>query len=549
MWTLSDRHGIPGKRAARIAAILLVGGFSLTLGAGAAHAALQSADRPPATAQERSDLRQAIERHYEVLPVSGGVLLRPRQSRAGIRTLEVTGDQIAVNGERVSARTLRDWLGDEADPVLRLQAVPAAERRQLFGLSPEAATGRPEAAPAAAAAPEATPEPATSEEETSDTDVAETSVEAPEAPELPTPTAPEKRTAGSRVNVGGGVHVRPDEVADEVVAVGGSAEVEGDVRDGVTAVGGHARVDGKVGGDVISIGNDVRLGPHAVVEGDVTSVGGSVERAPGSVIHGSISEVGMGMLPFIRHRHFPSGTIWGGPWHGVSNLLGSLMSLVLTGLLVCLILLVARRPLERVDRQLVRDPWRAAAVGLAGSIFFWPLLLVVTVLLVITIIGCVLLVLYPFLLLYVALLLLLGYATVAYRLGRVLEARFSGSLGSPYAAALLGVLALQGWSVLGRLLGLVPGPFGFLAFLCWLFGVLAVSAAVVVGFGAVILSRFGLEPGYWPGRGTPPAPIVPAGPPSPPIDQLPLTDPLTGPPAGERWENEERYPEDPEAPR
>ena len=549
MWTPSDRfQRFSGKRSPRLAAMLLVLVLATALGAAAyAAPAPQSPDRPPATAQERSDLRRALESRYEVLPVSGGVVLKPRQPKAGIRTVEVTGDEIAVNGERVNANILRDWLGADADAVIRLQGLSAADQRQLFGLTGEAAA----AAPAPAPAPE-TSNPAA----TSDTDVTETEVsEAPEAPEVPeAPEAPEtsrrssrRHVSGDRVNVGGSVHVRQDETADEAVAVGGSVEVDGEVSDGVTAIGGPARIEGRVGGDVVSVGGSVYLGPRAVVNGDVTSVGGSVERSPGAVVNGATSEVGM--LPFLRNRGgFRTGPIWGrhwgSHWGGVSDLLGSLMSLVLTALLVCLVLLVARRPLERVDRQLVAQPWRAAAVGLAGSIFFWPLLIVVTILLAITIVGCVLFLLYPFLLLYVALLLLLGYTASAYRLGRWLEIRFSRNFGGPYAAALAGVLALKIWSVLGSMFDLMPGPFGAFSVLTSLFGALVTTAAVVVGFGAVILARFGLEPGYWPRRGAPVGPMPPAS----RVDHLPLTDPLTSPPV-ERWEEPGIYPQDPEPPR
>ena len=554
MWTPSDRfQRFFGKRSPRLAMILLVlVVFGSALGV-AAHAAPapQSPDRPPATAQERSDLRRALESRYEVLPVSGGVVLKPRQPRAGIRTVEVTGDEIAVNGERVNANILRDWLGADADAVIRLQGLSAADQRQLFGLTRDATAAPP------APAPEISNETATS-----DTDVTETvpTAEAPELPEAP-PEAPEvpeasetsrrsnrRHVSGDRVNVGGSVHVRQDETADEAVAVGGSVEVEGEVNDGVTAIGGPARIEGRVGGDVVSVGGSVYLGPRAVVNGDVTSVGGSIERSPGAVINGATSEVGM--LPFLRNRGFRPGPIWGrhwGLWDGVSNLLGSLMSLVLTSLLVCLVLLVARRPLERVDRQLVAQPWRAAAVGLAGSIFFWPLLIVVTILLAITIVGCVLFLLYPFLLLYVALLLLLGYTAVAYRLGHWLEIRFNRNFGGPYAAALVGVVALQIWGILGNLFDLMPGPFGFFSVITSLFGALVTAAAVVVGFGAVILARFGLEPGYWPRQGAPVGPVGPM-PPASRVDHLPLTDPLTGPPV-ERWEEPGTYPQEPEPPR
>ena len=543
MWTPSDglERFLGRRRAVPAALLVLFVLFALMTGGATAHAAPapQSTDRAPVTAQEKSDLRRAIEARYEVLPVSGGVLLKPRQARAGISTLEVTGnpgDQIAVNGERVSARTLRDWLGEDADAVLRLQALPAAERRQVFGLGGETAAPAPPREPAAAG-------PAT----TSDTDAtgtaAETSDEAPEAPAAPeAPEAPEPvkpdlegHASGSRVNVGGSVHVRKDELADEVVAIGGAADVEGNVKRDVTAVGGPVRIAGKVGGEVSAIGGSVYLGRHAVVEGDVTSVGGTIEREPGAEIHGATSEVGI--LPFLRHHHrgFRYGPSWG-LWNGIPDVIGSLINLVLMGLLVCLVLLVARRPLERVDRQLVAQPWQAATVGLAGSFFFWPLLVVVTILLAITIIGCVLFLLYPFLLLYVALLCLLGYATVCHRVGRWLEGRFSRSFGGPYAAALLGLLALQGWVLLGNLFDLLPWPFGVFAFLCWTFGALATMAALIVGFGAVILARFGLEPGYWPRRGAPVMP-PPPGVPAPPVESLPLTEP--------RWEEPGTYPEEP----
>jgi hypothetical protein len=375
--------------------------------------------------------------------------------------------------------------------------------------------------------------------ETSDGAAAEPSTAEPPAPPEP-PAATEdafanRHSSGRRVNVGGSVHVAKDELADQVVAIGGQADVQGDVKHEVTAIGGPARIEGKVGGDVVSIGSNVYLGPHSVVSGDVTSVGGTIERDPGAVIHGSTNEVGM--MPFGRHRHlFHYGPSWGF-WGGVSDLMGSLVRLVLTGLLVCLVLMVARRPLERVEHMLVTQTWPSVAVGLAGSIFFWPLFFVVTVLLAITIIGCVLFLLYPFLLLYVGLLLILGYATVSYRLGLLLIGRFGLKIAGDYAAALTGVVALQGWIVLGNLFDLLPWPFGFFAFLCWLFGTLATIAALVTGFGAVILSRFGLAPGYWPGRGVPvpayyPGQGVPPPPPysAPPDAGLPLTDPVVHPP-------------------
>ena len=538
MWTPSERSRKAfGKGALRIAAslaILLVVASTAALAAPAP----QSATTPPASAEERGELRRTLESRYEVLPVSGGIALKPRQARAGIRTIEVTGQEVAVNGERVSSRTLRDWLGDDADAILRLQGLSAAEQRQLFGLEETAAAGKP--GQSAAEKPE---------EEV--TEVTETPEEPglPSEPALPSepvlPERPGRHDSGERVNVGGSVTVSKGEIVNEAVAIGGSVHVDegAEVQDGATAIGGSAHIDGKVGGDVAAIGSGVVLGPHAVVEGGVTSVGGRIHRSPGAVVEGPTTEVPF--LPFGRFGRDHGWGGWGGwdwdrwgPWSfwgGFSDFLSSLMWLVLMALLTCLILLVARRPLERVDRQLAAQPWPSAATGLAGFLFFWPLLFVVTILLAITIIGCALFLLYPFLFVYVFVLYLLGYAAAAYRLGRWMESRFNRRFGGPYAAALVGVFMIQIWSVLGEMFGLIPGPFGFFSFMMGMFGFLVQAAAWIVGFGAVILARFGMEPGHWPRRGAPAPPASYAPPPPPPPDQLPLTEP--------RWEEPETNPE------
>lgn len=549
MWTASDGFlrilgkKIPGKRAAALAAILLVLGLIVPglTAVTAAYAAPQSAANPPASAEERGELRRLLESRYEVLPVSGGIVLKPRQARAGIRTIEVTGDRVAVNGEPVSARTLRDWLGEDANSILRLQGLSAAEQRQVFGLDDAGAAQEP--TPEPEASPEAAEEETPADLATSDVD-GDADVDVDVAEEPAEPAEPEVETSsgrhsgGSRVNVLGSVHVRADEIVKEAIAVGGSATIDGEVTQDVVAVGGPARIKGRVGGEVVSVGGSVYLGPNAVVEGNVTSVGGRIHREPGARIEGDTSDVGISPWGYRG---------WDGDWgpwafrSGVSDFMGSLMWLILMGLLTCLTLLVARGPLERVDRQLTTQPWPSALVGLAGTIFFWPLFLVVTVLLAITIVGCALFLLYPFLFLYLGLLLILGYATVAYRLGRWVETRFNRNFGSPYAAALVGVLLIQIWSVLGSLFD-IPPYLGVFAVMFGLFGFLVQAAAWITGFGAVILARFGTAPGYWPRQGAPGgAPVPPPPPyaqPAGPAERLPLTDPMAEP----RWEEPEPYP-------
>ncbi|HSS78572.1 MAG TPA: hypothetical protein VLV54_17735 [Thermoanaerobaculia bacterium] len=526
MSTPCDGQRFAGRRLLRVAVVFLSLGVSGVMFSASA-AAPQSATNPPASAEERTNLRQGLESRYEVLPVRDGIVLKPRQHRAGISAIEVTADGVAVNGERVTARTLHDWLGADADLVLRLQGLSATEQRQIFGFEAGGNTPAPPSSPAAPATPAAEPEAGNGESEVTEEPAT------PETPEAakPSPRRGDRRASGSRVNVGGSVTVDKEELADEVVAVGGSATVEGEVEDGVTAIGGPARIDGKVGGDVVSVGSSVYLGPHAEVEGDVTSVGGGIHRETGARVQGRTNEVSF--MPFSgrfgRHVHFGR---WGHNdwepwpfWGGVSEVVSSVLFTVVLSLLVCLVLLVARASLDRADRQLVARPWPSAAVGLAGFVFFWPLVVAVTILLAITIIGCALFLLYPFFFIFVGLLLLLGYATVAYRLGRAVESRFGRNFGSPYVAALVGVLLIQVWSIFGHMLDLLPGPFAFFSIIVGLFGFLTQAVAWIVGFGAVILARFGLEPGYWQGAPVPviPAPVSPA-PYERPAEPLPLSE-------------------------
>jgi cytoskeletal protein CcmA (bactofilin family) len=525
MRTPSDRLHL------RVAAILLIAGLSF--GTGLAIAAPQSARAE--TDESLLELRETLENQYEVLPIRDGVVLRPETERLGVRTIEVTDDTIAVNGERVSPGVLRAWLGEDADAVLRLQGLGTAGRRELFNLG----TGG-EAPPVA------------SRDEEGETDIppAEGEIDEipaePEPPEEPAePAEPAEpsdrdglRSSGSRVNFGGGVTVDRDELAEDVVAIGGPVRVLGEVERDVVAVGGSATIEGRVGGEVVSVGGTVRLGSNAVVDGDVTSVGGTIRREPGAQINGSTHEVAF--LPGIRTGDWDwDGDVdigWPFFWGGASEVIAQTAWMVFLGLLVCIVLLLARRPLDRVDHQLATRPWQSLLAGFLSQLLFLPTLLVVTVLLAITIVGCALFLLYPFLFLWIMLLAVLGYAAVAYRLGRLLEARFGWRFGSPYITALFGVLLIEIWTLIGYVISLGGGLLDVVAFFFLFIGFAAGYVAWTMGFGAVLLARFGTEPGYWPRRTVAAVPPYPP-PPAPPVpaEHLPLSESLESP-RPERWE-------------
>jgi hypothetical protein len=523
MWNMSDTKSI---LRAGLFALALVSSFPVT---GPALAQGPGAPAPPAAATpadtNRQELRQALEQSYEVLPLHNGVMLRPREERVGVRTIEVSGTTIAVNGERVTEGVLRAWIGqEEAAPILRLYALPARERQALFGLQPGNGNGNGNGN---GAAEQVIP----AEQPEGETEIpaeGEPPVEAPEAPEAPgAPEVPEtpdaddfpSTTTGSRLKFFGNITIDKDELAEEAVALAGSVRVEGEVDRDVTAVGGSVTVNGRVGGSVTAVGGNVRLGPNAVVEGDVTSAGGTIVRAEGSRIGGQTSEAGMDRdwdddVDITFHP-------WS-PFLGTLDLVWQLAGIGILALLVCLCLLVARAPLERVEHHVATEPWVAGLVGFLAQLLFLPLLITVTVLLVITIVGCALLALYPFLFIALGLAALLGYAAVAYRLGRFLETRFDRRFGSPYAVALVGVLAIEAWSLLGRLIGLGGGVLEFIAFTILAFGFAVQYVAWTIGFGAVLMARFGGS------RGSA-YPVVMPPPPPPPAPPVPYDPVLEGP--------------------
>lgn len=543
MWNRSDRKqrfGNAARRGLRVAALLLAFGLP-------AAERIALAQPPSGAPVSRQSLRQALESRYEALPIRNGVVLKPRTESLGVRTVEVSGDTIAVNGERVSEGVLRAWLGDEAEPILQLRRLPARERQALFGLQ----TGAGDLP-----VPEETPGEETPAEETPAEEGAMTSgmPEVPEAPEIPAPPeAPEEPeevsgvSTASRVKFGGGITVEEGEVVEEAVAILGSVRVDGEVSRDVAAVGGSVTVNGRVDGNVVAVGGSVHLGPDAEVLGDVTSVGGTIEREEGSRIHGSTQEVGVSPgrgwddddIDF--RPGFGSWPFFG----GAHDVVWKMIHIAIMALLVFLCLLVARRPLEEVERYVAAEPWKAGAVGFLAFVLFIPLLVVVTILLAITIIGCALFLLYPFLFIGLILAAVLGYAAVAYRLGRFLEVRFNRSFGNPYGVALMGVLAIEIWSLIGRVFGLAGGVLDVVGLMILVGGFAVQCAAWFVGIGAVLLARFGSSPGRWPQPAT--APIPPPPPPPGPepahegpgmgAEPLPLSERWEEPAAGDpRWE-------------
>lgn len=538
MRTPSDRFARAGRRAARacrpgpsyrgFAWASLALALVLCLPAAGAAQSPPPSSRPAAGAAlstgARRELRESIERLYQVTGIHNGVLLKPRAVRAGVREVEVSGDSIMINGARVMPEAVREWLRDAGAPqLLQLLELSPAERQALFSLPHDvAATASSAGEPGSAAGPAAaqgadaesregtglgTP-PVPPTPPTAPTPPTPPSAEVP--PTLPTPPSPPPAvSSGSRVRFGGPVTVGKDEVAEEVVTIGGGVHIDGEVNRDVSAVGGSVRVNGRVGGSVTAVGGSVHLGPHSEVMGDVRAVGGTVVRAPGAVVHGSLSDVSK-LRPDID---IDEGQFLLAPLVGRSlRMFWSLATLLLLLLAVTLVVLLAPNALEQVRARVAGEPWITLGSGFLGVILAAPALITLVLVLIISIIGCLLLALVPFLIIGLCIAALVGFAGVAYQVGRVLEGRFGWHLGGPYLATIVGVLAIYSFSLVGHLLAIGGGFLHFFAMIFLFFGAIVRLLAWVAGFGAAILTIFANRPQRFRRQPPPPSSAVLATP-------------------------------------
>jgi hypothetical protein len=291
--------------------------------------------------------------------------------------------------------------------------------------------------------------------------------------------------------------------------------------DAVVAIFGTARVDGRVDGDVVAVGGSVVLGPHADVRGNAVAVGGSVERDPGARVDGDVSEVRIGAPafgPFVRFRP------WGG-WHWLASpfgastdLFASLLRMSLVGLLAAMIVAVGGTPVRRVSRVIAAEPWRAAFAGLAAQVFFVPVLVITVVVLAVSIIGIPLLLLVPFGLLAAVFALFLGFTGAGCAIGDVVRRRTRSHGQNLFVSLVIGLAVVWALTVIARFVGLAGGPVRVALSVVLAAGFVIEYVAWTVGLGAVLLSRFGRKDprGY--------VPPVPAGfDPGPP----PAFDPMS----------------------
>jgi hypothetical protein len=329
-----------------------------------------------------------------------------------------------------------------------------------------------------------------------------------------------ERRSSERVEIGGNVLVEENElITGDVVAIGGSVDVFGHVD-----------------GDAVSVGGQVRIHPGAEVTGDAVAVGGNVELDDEGVVQGEVVSIDLGFpipgaigLPLIK------GPFWRHHGYRGAALLMSLIWLMVTlglGLLFCAI---AGTRLDGISRRLEAEPGQSFLVGLLATLGTPIATFILVLLLLVTIIGILLI---PVLLIVLLLMSFAGLLAVSIAVGR----RFAVARGvdttlpvmnrSPYFLLFTGFIALHAVLILGHVIGTAVPALGPLALLLRVLGKFILIFASIVGFGALLTSRFGTQLGaaaaVTTGPGLPPPPPVPggprpSGPPPPPDPEAPAT--------------------------
>lgn len=406
-----------------------------------------------ASAQSHVDaLRSKLESRFEIVPIANGVVLTPR-FRTSIKSVELSGSTIAVDGAAVSGGELRERLGGDADLVLQLSYLEPDVRRSLaIGKTPP-----PPPKPVDPTAP--TLDPGSSME-----------------PQIP-------RTPRARRR-------------EDIVRIGGSVTVDSDeyVRGDVVVIGGSANINGEVDGEVVVVGGSARFGPQADVRGDITIVGGGLSRDSGAVIRGAINEVGFGDIPWRTRGEWGRSADW--DWmngiYPVARLTGTLVRISLLILLTTLVLFVARTPVEQIADRVAADPVKSWFVGFLAEMLFIPVLIMTAVVLAISIIGIPLLVLLPVAVVALLVVMLIGFTAVAYHIGRLLQDKVDVLRTRPYAATFAGILLIVSPVLLARLVGLTG--LGFVVWPIAAVGFLLEYSVWTAGLGAAALARFNRPP-------------------------------------------------------
>ena len=289
-----------------------------------------------------------------------------------------------------------------------------------------------------------------------------------------TPDTTTYRLTGARIAIAQDVRIeRDEEVTDAAVVIGGSLNIDCRVRDGIVVVGG-----------------DLHLSSTADVRGDVVLVGGTLTRDPGAQLTGNVDYVSFGDWSNRHFGWFPS--VRFGEFGRWISLAGTLARVSVLGVLMAVLLIVARAPVARVGRAALAEPLRALLIGLAAEIFFVPFLVAASIGLALTIIGIPFVaVLVPIAIVLAMFAFVLGFTALACRIGEWIEDRLGWQPGNAFVATAIGFVVLLTPTLLARFIGVASIGAAPLTFVLTMIGLTVEFIAWTMGLGAAIITGLG----------------------------------------------------------
>ena len=267
-----------------------------------------------------------------------------------------------------------------------------------------------------------------------------------------------------------------------IIKIGSDVTIEQGSRvRNVIAIGGQITVNGTVDKSVWAIGGSVVLTKTAVVGEQVVALGGVIVAARDATVGGSLTEINSSNLFETLTAALSS------EWEGWSWVF-AIISLSIFVVLLVLALLIAAllpKPVLAVSEAITENTFKVVLWGLLGLVMIAPLALLLTI----SVVGIALI---PLEVIVVACSILLGFIAVGQHIGRNVLRLLKRPHFSLVRETFWGLIIL--WLI------------GWLPYIGWM----VKAIAIVIGLGAVLVTRFGTHQG-WKCIPLPPAMAVPGG--------------------------------------
>jgi hypothetical protein len=260
-----------------------------------------------------------------------------------------------------------------------------------------------------------------------------------------------------------------------IIKIGTDVTIENGMKvRNVVTIGGQITIGGTVDSNVVAVGGSVVLTKTAVVGGNVIALGGVIVSARDAQVNGSLTEINSSNL--YETLTAAMSTEWEG-WSWVFAVISLAIFLVIV-VVALLIVALLPKPVRIVAEAIRENTFKVVLCGLLGLVLIAPLALLLTI----SVVGIALI---PLEVIIVVASVLLGFIAVGQLVGGKVLHLFRRPNPGMVRQTFWGLIAL--WLI------------GWIPYIGWM----VKAVAIVLGLGAVLITRFGTHQSW---KCTPPAP-------------------------------------------